>query len=176
MLRSIDLYLLNTLDTLTTKLQRRGWLLTEAYVYVAALVLVSQCTVLIYLQWRGSALMAGIILGTWLAGSCRWASSYRSYPESAKMQQRLNADALAAREREMWVRAVFWWLCLGLGFPSTVAAIIVGDYQGAVFRLMADLSILTMYYLHGCFYLGPGEFGKQKREIWSGDTATDSVR
>lgn len=172
-MHKLDLWLLDKLDTFTTKLQRKGWMLTELYVYVAGATLVFNLGTV----WLGGnpwmICWVGGIWGAWLFAAIRWANQNKDYPVSVKIMEALNARALAYREDEAKFRFVWWGMLIGFGSGNIILAITTGDYLGNTLSTLGLASPLLMLYLHGCFYIGPGHFARDEQKQLRGDEVLD---
>lgn len=176
-MHKLDQYLLDKLDALTTRLQRKGYRLTEIYVQVAALVLISTLLDLSMSHARSWLFVfCGIIWGGWLWVAIRWANTHRDYPESHKLMERLNARALFERENMVIFRIFYGSMMTGFSIAE-VWLFFVGT-NGLLKALVAIISTLTpalMFYMHGCFYIGPGHFAKdQKTQLRGNETLSSS--
>ena len=108
-MHKLDLWLLNKLDAFTIKLQRKGYRLTEFYVYVAGTVLISVLLDISMTQRASQWLFVfcGTIWGGWLWRSIQWANTNKDYPESHKLMEGLNAKALFERENMVTFRYLY---------------------------------------------------------------------
>ena len=172
-MHALDLWLLNKLDALTTKLQRRGYRLTELYVNVAGVVLVLNVGSAWLFNGSLSLVFVGAVWGTWLWVSIHWANENKSYPESLKIMNNLNVKALSYREHERPLRCI--WMGLGLLFTGLDVGLMVanGNIATHLVSMTATFSIWFMLHLHGCFYVGPGHFAKDRQEQLRGDEVLD---
>ena len=168
-MRASDLWLLDKLDTFTTKLQRKGYRLTELYVQVAGATLVFNLSTV----WLGKnpflICWVGGIWGAWLFAAIRWANLNKDYPTSLKIMECLNKEALAYREREFNFRVLWWMMLIGLGGGNIINAVFFnGGFLSSILSTLGLASPLLMLYLHGCFYIGPGHFARDAQKQLSG--------
>jgi hypothetical protein len=175
-MHALDLWLLNKLDALTTKLQRKGYRLTEFYVYVVGTVLIS---VLLSLSMAKAQswlfVLCGVIWGGWLWAAIRWANANKDYPESHKLMEKLNARALRERERDVTFRIIYSSMLTFFAVADVV--LFIGGQYGLVqtlISILSELAPILMFYLHGCFYIGPGHFAKERQERESRDMVRDN--
>lgn len=169
-MRALDLWLLNKLDSLTTKLQRKGYLLTYIYTQVAGLVFVTNT----FQAWHAGRyiwlVICGTVWGAWLWGSIRWAEQNKDYPYSAKIMERLNARAVTERESAQFIRFAFIGMSVFLLITDAIGvATGVRPIFEALISSLGWYTVMLMIYLAGCFYIGPGHFAKDKQESVSRD-------
>ena len=159
----LDLWMLDRLDTFTTKLQRKGILLTSVHVYVAGVTLASNVVNPVVIDHRWLVPFAGLVWGVSLFFKLKWADENKDYPSSVRMMEKLNAKALRNREDDCvmrWMWLVLWMFLV----PSWILNIIEGDYIKAISSTVALNSAVLLGFIDGCFFIGPGEFAKQTKE------------
>jgi hypothetical protein len=156
-------YLTDKLDVLTTKLQRRGYRLTNMQVWAVFIIFVAS----IMGNWLDGSLVLMVINGTaWginLWTRAKWAERNKDYPESVQIMKRLNAESLWWRERLRWL--VTSCIYIGAMFVGTCIALLLSEPRlSAACIAVSWVMIPTCFMLHGCTFIGPGEFAKQERE------------
>lgn len=156
-------YLTDKLDVLTAKLQRRGYRLTNIQVYVLGVVFTS----MVLGPWmRGSYVFMVLNGGLWgwnLWERLQWAEKHKDYPESIKQVERLNMGALYWRERFRWFTTMIIYACLF--FSSLSIGLLLHEFSlGTVSMIVEWVSMTLAFVIRGCFFIGPGEFAKQKQE------------
>ena len=156
-------YLTDKLDVLTTKLQRRGYRLTNMQVWALFIIFVAAVAA----NWLDSSpvlmVINGVAWGLSLWERARWAEHNKDYPESVQLMKRLNAEALMWRERLRWLTT----LCIYVGgffVGMSVTLLLTEPKLSTACVIIAWLTIPTCFMLRGCFFIGPGEFAKQERE------------
>ncbi len=158
----LDLWMLDKLDSLTTKAQRRGYLLTSVHVHCAGVVFASGTME----SWLSGSRWGLVIIGTYWAAylffTARWANNNKDYPVSVKIMERLNSAALAAREAT--ASRIIWWVFVVAFCPLDILNIVNGEYGRGILGLVFTASLFTMAYLNACFFIGPGEFAKQSQD------------
>ena len=175
-MHKLDLWLLNKLDAFTIKLQRKGYRLTEFYVYVVGTTLISTLLDISMMQAPPTWLFVfcGTIWGGWLWRSIQWANTNKDYPESHKLMEGLNARALFEREN-MFVFRSFYGSMMTAFAVLEIARFMTGTH-GFVYIIVSLISTLVpvlMFYLQGCFYIGPGHFAKDRQEQLQGNEVLD---
>lgn len=168
-MHALDAFILRHADRVATALQRRGWLLTNTYVWLAAATLLfSISSVWVPTPEPAAVGLMVIVWGIWLFVSVRWAERNRDYPQSVKLMQQLNAAALLERERthSRFIRLV--WLSF---FIISIAVLaFVGVSPKRVFITLTDISAATMLYLQACTFLGPGDFASKRNREFAQDS------
>lgn len=162
----MDTKILNWLDAITTKLQRKGYLLTAVYVWVAFLNLLIQLANQNQTPYRAFFIpMVGVVWGIWLYGSVRWAQANKDYPQSVRMMEKLNARVLHDREMERWWRGFMRYMsCFFIGLDIGEIIFLQGKLVSNLLDISAWIIMTIMIHLHGCFYLGPGHFAKDTQK------------
>ena len=160
----ISHYLTDKLDGLTTKLQQRGYRLTDINVWVIGTCFVVTVMGSISRESYVFAVINGLIWGHGLWERMRWAEKNKDYPESLSIMDRLNMEAMFWRERFRW----FTSLCcyVGLFFLSANATALIIEGGGLAFfmGILEWIAIPAAFLIRGCFFIGPGEFAKQKQD------------
>lgn len=156
----LDLWLLDKLDRLTTKAQKRGYLLTSIHVHVAGVALASNVLNPVLTGNKWLIPFAGLVWGVNLFFRQRWAGLNKDYPSSVRMVERLNAKALESRETDTPYRYM-WIALIVMLVPSMILDGIGGEYIKAITEFVAIISASLVTFIEGCFFIGPGEFAKQ---------------
>lgn len=156
-------YLTDKLDVLTTKLQRRGYRLTNMQVWSLFIIFVAS----VLSCWLDNSPVLMVINGAcWgfsLWERARWAERNKDYPESVQIMKRLNAEALMWRERLRWLTTLCIYVgCFIVGMGVTL--LLIEPKLSTACTVLAWVMIPTCALLHGCTFIGPGEFAKQERE------------
>lgn len=164
----MDKWLLDRLDSLTLKLQKRGYLLTTLHVNVAGFTFISNVLSCAYGIEGGfrffGIFMNGLVWGGWLFATQRWALANQDYPYSIKMVDRLNAEALRHRDDNWSFRLCFIWILTFLMVPAAMVDFSLGKILDGVLTVVAGISPVVQFYLNGCFFVGPGQFASKQQE------------
>lgn len=172
----MDRWLLDKIDRATTKMQRKGYLLTSTHAYVAGITFVSNLAYANMQPTRWFLIpLAGAVWGCYLWGTTKWARENEDYPASARILERLDAEALESRESDGWLRRCFMYL-LALTLPGDVLYCFEGDWFKGILGRLSTAAPMLGYYLNGCFFVGPGHFAKEQQELTSQDAVTSANR
>ncbi len=178
MLRKLDAALIDRLDRLTTKLQRRGVLLTGIHLVAAETSLVLTIAQRLTSSSGVSPfglIFDGIVWGGWAVAYRRWASQNKDYPESKRIMEQLNAKAVYYREYELYLRLIWVWLVGLITIISGIDLFVDLTIKNAVHQVLSILACLSpaiMWYLNPCIFLGPGHFAKDRKESFISDPIT----
>lgn len=164
MISKIDNWLINQLDKATTKLQKKGALLTSIHVNVMGLTLLIQ----ISLNWihysPASIILSGGLWGSWLWVYVAWANANKDYPTSARIMERLNAKVIALREKEFLTRLTWLFLIPVCYLGSVIAPTQKDTTLIIILNLLSPLTPTLSWYLNCCQFLGPGHFAKETKQ------------
>lgn len=174
----MDKWLLDRLNSITLKLQKRGYLLTTLHVNVAGFTFISSILSASMLSSTTGRIVCmslnGAVWGSYLWGTQKWALANQDYPQSLKMVDKLNAVALEYRETEwLWRMLAFWSTILQV--PGALVAIVYFDPH-TLANIVAMASIWLTWGLNGCFFVGPGQFASKQREQVTGDMVMELDR
>jgi len=164
----IDRALCNSFDACAAWAQRHGYNLLAIRVYWSFAVLVSSLTQAIYFSRSTAAMwtiiaLDAVVFGGLLGLRVREFNQNRDYPETVRIMQRLNAEALRQRETQAGFRVVFMiFFAINIvvfSFAQTLANTLTDSISYS--------ALLGMWYLDTCTYLGPGEHSRKRQESGS---------
>lgn len=170
----MDNLLIEKFDRMATWAQKQGLLLTSLIVYACATVLITNVAYLLLREHRIGAAIVGIIWSICLWASIRFALSAQDYPENVRKMQALNAWSLEKREDKIWRFGRLW--VFFTTFWSIVFNLWLWREKGVlvcVLDTLSSMSMMVLFYLECCTFLGPGEFNKSKQEKYSGQESFD---
>lgn len=174
-MEKLDAFLVDRLDAVTAKLQRRGVLLTTAITGNAAVVLSTALAVALFpTPHYYIAGLCGFIWSVHLGFTIKWANENKDYPLSVRMTEKLNSEVLRERESPHGLIFRAGWIYLSLLIiTSNIVSCIWGDQSLSV----TILSVINMFaasgtcWLRACRFLGPGEFAKNRKTAHGGQYA-----
>ena len=170
----LDIWLLDKLDSLTTKLQRKGYLLTSIHVHVSGVIFASailSCFLKGQFVWM---VVVGGVFGLILFGINIWAQNHKDYPSSVKMMEKLNAKVLYNREN----RSLYRWIWLAFIvtlWPLDLVDVFSGNISKGIMSSICLFSMVLSCFLDGCFFIGPGEFAKETQSQDVKDDVHNSI-
>lgn len=152
MITRADAWAIERLDLVTTWAQREGWSL--AVIIVAVRLGFIGSVIAHRIDWVIVVLIGFALFTTFW----QW-HEWRDYQESARKCQHLNALSQYNRDHSLWIRVVtVAWTAIDLPLLIGMPA----------YRLVPEVlelaCLVTSMYLPCCRWLGPGEFGKARRE------------
>ena len=156
-------YLTDKLDVLTTKLQRRGYRLTNMQVAVVGCTFVTTTFGSMSRDSYFFAALNGLLWGANLWERIVWAHRNQIYFESIKHVERLNSESLHWREMTRWFSSLVFFI--GVFFIGMVTtSLFIEPKTWLVATIFEWISLIMAFMIRGCFFIGPGEFAKQERE------------
>lgn len=161
MLKRMDAYLIEKLDRVTTKLQKKGIKLT--HIHVVAMVLTMFANIANNHGDPLGTVFSGVVWGAWLYGYQKWANENSDYSEVQRKMLSLNARVMLDREFQIIVRVV-WFMIWPIDILKAYSEIRQTHYLDAVVTMLSIVTPTLCWYLNCCTFLGPGEFAKQKQE------------
>lgn len=156
-------YLTDKLDVLTTKLQRRGYRLTDINVYAVGCVFTLTVTGSLLRDSYTFAAINGGLWGYHLWERLQWAKKNEDYPESIKTMNRLNSEAIGWRDFARWFISFVCYVSIFF-IMLTMALFVLKLELWLLVSALEWLSIVMVFLIRGCTFIGPGEFAKQQKE------------
>lgn len=167
----MDKYLQDKLDQSVSYLQKRGINLTTLHVALAGSTFISSLVINHIQSHTFGFVLCGVVWGINLFGYLRWANNNKSYYESLRMTEKLNAKVLWYRETGTAMRFI-WVFLFMMGVFFTIIHLMEGNLIVSILEFISSLSLALMFWLNSCFFCGPGEFAKEKKLSIAGNLSS----